>query len=277
MQPLEEVAEIPFAGPGEHPGPFAFTPPPLATDPVQCHNRRMNEYRREMSTMDRLTATTSLSASQAAVVKQTYMLFGLAVFAAMAGGYIGATSETIARFFSGWMGWILAIVALNAIPMIAIAARHNPVLGVSALVFDGFFAGIVISPLLYVAAQVAPGLILAALAITGLVFLAITGYVFVSGRTFSAPRGLMVGMFFAIMGAVVINAFLNIGVLGILISAGIGIMGVLALIYSTSGVLNSPDADSPIPGALALFAGVFNIFVAALNILLRLFGGGRRG
>jgi len=52
-------------------------------------------------------------------------------------------------------------------------------------------------------------------------------------------------------------------------------MGVLALISSTSGVLNSSDSDSVVPGALALFAGVFNIFVAALNILLRLAGGGR--
>jgi FtsH-binding integral membrane protein len=34
--------------------------------------------------------------------------------------------------------------------------------------------------------------------------------------------------------------------------------------------------DSPIPGALMLFAGVFNIFVATLNILLRLLNGGRR-
>jgi len=44
------------------------------------------------------------------------------------------------------------------------------------------------------------------------------------------------------------------------------------LVYSTSA-----DADSPIPGALMLFAGVFNIFVAALNILLRVLNGGRRG
>jgi FtsH-binding integral membrane protein len=53
-------------------------------------------------------------------------------------------------------------------------------------------------------------------------------------------------------------------------------MGVFGLVYSTSGVLRSPDADSPIPGALALYAGLFNIFVATLNILLRLLGGGRR-
>jgi FtsH-binding integral membrane protein len=73
---------------------------------------------------------------------------------------------------------------------------------------------------------------------------------------------------------VLLNSFMNIGWFGVLISAGIGIMGVISLVSSTSGVLNSPDADSPIPGALALFAGVFNIFVAVLNILLRLFAGG---
>ena len=231
---------------------------------------------REMSTMDRLSASTHLTERQAAVIKQTYVLFGLAVVSALAGGSIGASSETLARFFSGWMGWIVAIVALNAIPYIAMSVRHNALLGVLALFADGFLAGIILSPILFYASRVAPDMITAALGITAIVFLAITGYVFFSGRTFSAPRGLMIGMFVSIMAAVVLNSFMNIGWLGMLISAGIGIMGVVALVTSTSGVLNSPDSDSPIPGALALFAGVFNIFVAALNILLRLAGGGGR-
>jgi modulator of FtsH protease len=161
------------------------------------------------------------------------------------------------------------------VPRIALAVRHNPVLGISALAVDGFISGIAISPLLYVARLVAPDLILAALGITAVVFIGVTGYVMVSGRTFSAPRGLMVGLFFSIMGAMILNAFLNIGVLGILISFGIGIFGVCILVYSTSDVLHTPDADSAIPGALMLFAGVFNVFVATLNILLRLFSGRR--
>ena len=203
------------------------------------------------------------------------MLFGVSVISALAGGYIGATSETMVRFFSGWMGWIAAVLLLNAVPRIAIAARHNPVLGVSALVLDGFIAGIALSPLLYFASLVAPLMILAALGITGFVFIGVTGYILMSGRTFSAPRGLMAGMFFALIGAMVLNSFMNIGFLGILISIGIGAMGVCTLVYSTSDILSSPDADSPIPGALMLFAGVFNIFVATLNLLLRLFNGRR--
>ena len=236
----------------------------------------MNSYRPQVTTWDKLSGTTVLTDHRAAVIKQTYMLFSLAVFSALAGGYIGATSETLARFFSGWTGWIAAILLLNVVPRIAIAVRHNPVLGVSALVADGFVSGIAISPLLFVAGRVAPVLILAALMITAFVFVGVTAYVMLSGRQFSAPRGLMTGLFFAVIGAVILNAFLNIGFVGMLVSAAIGAFGVFVLVFSTSGVLRTADADSPIPGALMLFAGVFNVFVAALNILLRLLNGGRR-
>jgi modulator of FtsH protease len=124
--------------------------------------------------------------------------------------------------------------------------------------------------------MVSSTLIIAALAITAAVFIGVTGYIMVSGRTFAAPRALMTGMFFALIGAMLLNGWLQLGWLGFAISLGVGAMGVIALVTSTSAVLNSPDADSPIPGALALFAGVFNIFVAVLNILLRFAGGGRR-
>ncbi len=237
----------------------------------------MDPYQPQASTWDKLTGTIPLTAQGAAVIKQTYLLFGLSVFSALAGGYIGATSETLARFFSGWLGWIFAILLLNVVPRIAIAVRHNPVLGVSALVGDGFVSGLAISPLLWVARSVAPVLIAVALGITAFVFIGVTLYVMASGRAFSAPRGLMAGIFFSVIGAVILNSFLHIGLIGILISLAIGVLGVCILIFSTSSVLRSPDADSPIPGALMLFAGVFNIFVATLNILLRVLNGGRRG
>lgn len=228
-----------------------------------------------MSTWDRLSKTIVLTGTQSAVIKQTYLLFGVSVFCAMAGGYVGATSEMVVRFFSSWVGWIAALLLLNVVPYVAMACRHNPVLGVTALVFDGLLSGLAISPLLYIASLIAPTMILAALGVTAAVFIGVTGYVMVSGRTFSAPRGIMAGMAVAIFGAMLLNGWLQLGWLGMAVSIGIGLFGVCALVFSTSGVLSSPDADSPIPGALALFAGVFNIFVATLNILLRLAGGRR--
>ena len=237
----------------------------------------MDDYNPQVSVWDKLTGTTPLTAQTAVVIKQTYLLFGLSVFMAIVGGYIGATSETLARFFSGWLGWIVAILLLNIVPRMAIAVRHNHQLGVAALVFDGFISGIALSPLLWVARTLAPQLIFAALGITAFVFAGITVYVMSTRREFSAPRGLMTGIFFSLIGAIILNSFLHIGFLGILISFGIGALGVFTIVYSTSVVLRTPDADSPIPGALMLFAGVFNVFVATLNILLRVLNGGRRG
>ena len=80
----------------------------------------------------------------------------------------------------------------------------------------------------------------------------------------------MTGIFFSIVGVIVLNGLLQFGLLGTLIVGAIGVFGVLNLVHTTSDVLHNPEADSPIPGALMLFAGLFNIFVAALEILLRM-------
>src|SRR5258708_964358 len=196
----------------------------------------MNDYRPNVSVWGKLTGTIPLTGAQPAVIKQTYVLFGLSVICALAGGYVGATSETLVQFFSGWMGWIVAILLLNAVPRIAIAVRHNPVLGVTALVADGFVAGIAISPLLYVASLVAPVLILAALMITGFVFIGVTGAVMSSGRTFLSPRGLMAGLFFAIIGAGILNRFLSIVLPCMLVSFHILTFGVFRLAFSNRSV-----------------------------------------
>ena len=223
-----------------------------------------------MTVTDNLFADHAMTAARAETIKKTYMLLGLSVAGALCGGYLGAQSDALANLFTGWMGWILAMLLLNLIPRVAIAARHNPVLGVTALLADGFVSGLVLAPILRIASLYAPGTIQIAMLMTLIVFGAVTLFVMSSNRTFSAPRGLMLGIFVSIVAAMVLNAFLNIGLLGMLIAAGIGIFGVCILVYATSAVLHNPEADSPIPGALMLFAGLFNVFVAILNIFLRL-------
>ena len=229
----------------------------------------------QLTVGDKLMGQTVLEGNRAEVIKQTYLLLGLGVAFAIGGGMVGAGTQAIVDLFSGWIGWILAMVVLNVAPRIAIAARHNPVLGVTALVADGFVSGLVLAPILAFASVKDPGAIQGAFFITAVAFCGVTAYVMSARKVFSAPRGLMTGIFFSVIGVMVLNAFLDITFLGLLISGAIGVFGVFILVYATSEVLHNPEATSPIPGAVMLFAGLFNIFVAALNILLRLTGGGR--
>ena len=219
-------------------------------------------------------APSVLAPAEATIIKQSYLLLGLSVTAALAGGYLGATSELMIRVFGSWMGWIFALIVINVLPRVAISARHSGSLGLAALVANGFVSGLVLAPILAMAAAFAPNIILASLLITAAVFLAVTIYVLSTTRTFSPSRGIMTGVIVSLFGAMLLNGFLHIGWLGIAIAAGIGIFGVFTLVYATSDVLRSRQADSAIPGALMLFAGLFNVFVATLNILLA-FSGGR--
>jgi len=215
-----------------------------------------------------LFGTTELDEARSAAIKKTYALLSLSVIAAVAGGFIGSRTPALVQFFSTWMGWIVAMIALNAIPYVAMACRHNPVMGTLALIGDGLVAGLVLAPVLFMASVVAPDIVPAALVLTAIVFAGVTAAVMLTKVQFSAPRGLMAGMFFAIIGVIVLNMFLNIGFLGMIIAGAIGIFGVFILVNATSQVLNNPEYDEPVAGSLMLFAGLFNVFVAILHLLL---------
>ena len=215
-----------------------------------------------------LFGTTELDETRSVAIKKTYALLSLSVIAAVAGGFIGSRTPALVQFFSTWMGWIVAMIALNAIPYVAMACRHNPVMGTLALIGDGLVAGLVLAPVLFMASVVAPDIVPAALVLTAIVFAGVTAAVMLTKVQFSAPRGLMAGMFFAIIGVIVLNMFLNIGFLGMIIAGAIGIFGVFILVNATSQVLNNPEYDEPVAGALMLFAGLFNVFVAILHLLL---------
>jgi modulator of FtsH protease len=226
------------------------------------------------ATVDNLFGTTPLEGTQAALIKKTYALLTVSLVTAVGGGYIGATSLPLVQFFASPIGWLMAMIMINAVPRIALwASTKNPTLAMLALAADGFLSGIALAPLLWLATYMAPDghLIPAALGVTGAVFVSVTGYMLTTKQVFSAPRGLMTGMFFALIAAMGLNMFLGLSALATVISIGVGIFGVLMLVYATSTVLKDPEYDNPIQGALMLFAALFNIFVSALRLMMRFY------
>lgn len=226
------------------------------------------------ATVDNLFGTTPLEGTQAALIKKTYALLTVSLVTAVGGGYIGATSLPLVQFFASPIGWLMAMIMINAVPRIALwASTKNPTLAMLALAADGFLSGIALAPLLWLATYMAPDghLIPAALGVTGAVFVSVTGYMLTTKQVFSAPRGLMTGMFFALIAAMGLNMFLGLSALATVISIGVGIFGVLMLVYATSTVLKDQEYDNPIQGALMLFAALFNIFVSALRLMMRFY------
>lgn len=187
------------------------------------------------------------------------------------GGKAGTSSSTVLQFFSQWYGWIAAMILLNVLPGIVLACRNNPILATVAVMGDGLVAGLVLAPLLFMATVVGgPNIVTSPLIITGVVFLGVTGCVMVTQKRYSAPVNIMTGIFFTAIGLV--NMFLYMPLLGLIISGTIGVLGVLILVYATSEVLNNPEFNEQVAGAVMLFAALFNIFQFVLHVLMMFAG-----
>lgn len=223
----------------------------------------------ELTLTEKLTRKVEVSPDRALLMRKSYTLLGLAAFGMGVGGYIGVNTPFILNLFTGWIGWIIAMVALNAVPPIAMKFKDNPPMGTLMLFVDGMVAGLVLSPMLYIA-QMMSGyqIVTSAALVTLAVFLGVTIFVQVSGTRWAPSRALYFGIFAGIAGAVVLNMFMGLGFIGMLIAVGIGVLGVMALVSATSEVLHNPDISTPVPGALMLFAGVFMVFQAALHLIM---------
>jgi len=215
-------------------------------------------------------------------IQETYRLLAVAVFTAMAGGWLGSRNLDVVRFFASGIGLLSAFLLLNVIPALTLnVARKNPRMGVPFLGAFGFVAGLVLSPLLFVAmiksgaGTDAPNLVQAALIITGTIFAGVSGYVYKTGTRFQAGQAYMSVAFWSLTAGILVNNFFlhGAGMFGTVLCVGVGLFGGVGLVMSSAKVINDPEFRDPMIGALSIFAGLFNIFQSVLQLLM-VFGGG---
>ena len=177
----------------------------------------------QSSFIGKLSQPIEIDKTRLVMIRKTYLLLFLSVFGMMIGGKIAMNSPVILGLFRGFLGWILAMVALNAVPMIAVRVRHNPSLSTLALFGNGVIAGIVIGPMLYMAEKFgANGIIGTAAWMTTFVFLVVTALVYTSGRRWAPSRNLMLGLFITIIGGIILNIFFQVPMLTVLVSLAVG-------------------------------------------------------
>ena len=217
---------------------------------------------------------------KAEVIRETYRLLAIGVFSAMATAWLASSwlplVSFIAKITSGPFGFFVALIGLNIVPAMAMrAARENPRNAAMTLAGQGAISGLLVSPLIYVAimlsgmGQDAPNLVQSALVITAAVFLGISAYIYQSGTNFTYGKGLGVGLAWALVIGIPVNAYmLGSGTFGMVLTLGVGLLATLQLLWATSSVLRDPEFDDPAYGALCLFAGLFNLFTTILRLLM---------
>ena len=208
----------------------------------------------------------SLSRSQTSVLetnkvlKNTYALLsmtlifsGLMAFAGTAMG-LGHGAALIADIVAIVMLWFV-------LPRTANSAAGIPVI----FAITGLL-GLGLGPVLNHYLSVNPDIVMTALGGTGVIFLGLSGYALTTRKDFSFMGGfLMVGMF-VVLGAALLNIFMQMPVLFLVVNAAIVLIMSGFILYETSSLIHGGETNY-IMATASLFLSILNLFQALLHLL----------
>ncbi len=194
------------------------------------------------------------------VIRNTYILLSMTLVFSAIMAFIGVV--TGASFGMALGANIAAIVLLwFVLPKTANSASGIPVI----FAFTGLL-GFGLGPLLAHYLAVNPSIVMTAMGGTGAIFLALSGYALTTRKDFSFMGGfLMVGIF-VVLGASLLNIFLNIPALALAVSSGVILVMSGFILFQTSALINGGERNY-IMATASLFLSILNIFTALLHIL----------
>ncbi|WP_428304154.1 Bax inhibitor-1/YccA family protein [Lacipirellula sp.] len=225
-----------------------------------------------------LSAAQADATSRASFIRKTYLhLLGAVVAFCAIEAVLMQTglADLMFQFMTGngRFGWLIILGAFMGVSWLANSwAMSSTSLGkqYAGLSLYVIAQAVIMLPLIYLAlATQGPGVIMNAALLTGFIFIALTGAVFVSGADFSFMRSALIVGGFAAMGVIVCSALFGFN-LGIIFIAAMLLLCAGYILYDTSNVLHHYQVNQHVAAALALFASVALMFWYVLQLLMSL-------
>ena len=207
------------------------------------------------------------------VLRNTYLLLALSMLPTVAGAFAGMQLNFIALFKAAPIMTPLLMFGAMLGSLFVVTRLRNSAWGVVALFGFTFISGLMLTPILTVAAGFRNGGQLVALSggLTAAVFFALAGYATVTKRDFAfLGKFLFVGLVLLIVASLA-NLFLQVPALALTISAVAVMIFSLYLLHDLSNIVRGGETNY-VMATLNLFLDLFNIFVSLLNLLLAFSG-----
>ena len=203
------------------------------------------------------------------VLRNTYWLLALSMLPTIAGALLGMQLNFIALFKAAPIMTPLLMFGVMIGSLFVVTRLRDSAWGVLALFGFTFIAGLMLTPILTVAAGFRNGGQLVALSggLTAAVFFSLAAYASVTKRDFAfLGKFLFVGLVLLIVASLA-NIFLQIPALSVTISAVAVLIFSLYLLHDLTNIVRGGETNY-VMATLNLFLSVYNIFVSLLNLLL---------
>jgi FtsH-binding integral membrane protein len=214
-----------------------------------------------------------VAASQNRVLRNTYWLLALSMLPTIAGAWVGMQLHFASLFASAPIVAPLAMFGLMIGALFGVTALRNSAWGVPALFGFTFIAGLMLAPILTVAAGFRNGGQLVAVAggMTAAIFFAMAAIATVTKRDFSfLGKFLFVGLIVLVVASLA-NLFFQVPAVSLTISAVAVLLFSMYLLHDVSRIVRGGETNY-ITATLNLFLDVYNIFISLLNLLLAFSG-----
>ncbi len=195
------------------------------------------------------------------VLRNTYMLLSLTLlFSALTAGFAMVTNAPPLHWLitlGGYFGLLFVVTRLR-----------NSIWGLAAVFALTGFLGYTLGPILnfYLSLPNGSQVVMTALAGTGAIFLALSGYALVSRKDFSFMGSfLMVGMLVAFLAGLGAMLF-HIPMLSLAVSAMVILLMSGMILWQTSDIIHGGETNY-IMATVTLYITLFNLFVNLLQIL----------
>jgi modulator of FtsH protease len=209
------------------------------------------------------------------VLRNTYWLLALSLLPTIAGALAGMQFNFIALFKAAPIMTPLLMFGVMLGSLFLVTRLRNSAAAVPALFAFTFIAGLMLTPILTVAAGLRNGGQLVALSggLTAAVFFGLAAYATTTKRDFGfLGRFLFIGTVLLLVGFLV-SIFLPIPTLTITLSAIAVLLFSLWLLHDLSRIITGGETNY-VMATLALFLDIYNIFVNLLSLLM-VFAGNR--
>jgi FtsH-binding integral membrane protein len=201
------------------------------------------------------------------------LLLALSMLPTVAGAFAGMQLNFIALFKAAPIMTPLLMFGAMLGSLFVVTRLRNSAWGVAALFGFTFISGLMLTPILTVAAGFRNGGQLVALSggLTAAVFFALAAYATVSKRDFAfLGKFLFIGLVLLIVASLA-NIFLQVPALALTISAVAVMVFSLYLLHDLSNIIRGGETNY-VMATLNLFLDLFNIFVSLLHLLLAFTG-----
>lgn len=215
-----------------------------------------------MQTTKAYTGTQESALSTNRVLRNTYALLAATL---LFSGVMAAVSMAISPPYM--ISMVMTFGALGVL-MFVLPKFENSAAGVGIVFIVTGMLGFGLGPMLnhYTALPNGASIVATAMGGTGVIFMALSGYVLTTKKSFDFMGGMLFVGLLVVFGAAILNIFMQIPALSIAVSGAIVLLMSGFILFDTGRIINGGETNY-IRATVSMFLSIFNLFTSLLHLL----------